>query len=140
MRPRCPRRRRHQAYAVFPAATGGIGESHDILLNWTFADSARILAYVPEPGSTWSLGLGLAGLAARRASSAVPDPRRYPPLLSRRLHVARFDGAIDLAAQLARTLGGPEKLRAEITNQRIDFDTLSPELQDAFKRYFEPVK
>lgn len=48
--------------------------------------------------------------------------------------------AADLAAQLARVLGGPEKLRAEIKNQRIDFDALSPELQEAFGRYFESAK
>lgn len=56
----------NQAYAGFTAATGAAGESHDIL-NWTFADSAQIPADVPEPGSVWILGLGLAGLAARRA-------------------------------------------------------------------------
>lgn len=45
----------------------------------------------------------------------------------------------DLAARLVRTLGGVDKLRAEIKNQRIDFDALSPELQEAFKPYFPAV-
>jgi len=45
--------------------------------------------------------------------------------------------AIDLAVQLARTLGGPDRLRNELRNQRIDFDQLSPELQKAFKPYFD---
>jgi hypothetical protein len=48
--------------------------------------------------------------------------------------------ARDLAARLVRAIGGPDKLRAEIRNQRIDFDRLSPELQEAFKPYFEFAK
>jgi hypothetical protein len=48
--------------------------------------------------------------------------------------------ARDLAARLVRAVGGPEKLRAEIKNQRIDFDKLSPELQEAFKPYFGSAK
>lgn len=48
--------------------------------------------------------------------------------------------ARDLAARLVRAVGSPEKLRAEIKKQRIDFDKLSPELQEAFKPYFGPVK
>ncbi|MDP3672223.1 MAG: hypothetical protein Q8R69_21365 [Telluria sp.] len=45
-----------------------------------------------------------------------------------------------LAAAHARTLaqlfGGPDRLRAELRNQRIDADRLSPELLEAFKPYF----
>jgi hypothetical protein len=48
--------------------------------------------------------------------------------------------ARDLAARLVRAVGGPDKLRAEIRNQRIDFDLLSRELQEAFKPYFGPAK
>ncbi|WP_198115874.1 hypothetical protein [Massilia rhizosphaerae] len=44
--------------------------------------------------------------------------------------------ARDLATRLVRAVGGPDKLRAEIKSQRIDFDKLSPELQEAFKPYF----
>lgn len=44
--------------------------------------------------------------------------------------------ARDLAVQTVRAFGGADKLRAEIKNQRIDFDTLSPELQEAFRPYF----
>lgn len=44
--------------------------------------------------------------------------------------------ANDLAARLARAFGGPDRLRAELRNQRIDRDRLSPELQEAFKPYF----
>lgn len=48
--------------------------------------------------------------------------------------------ARDLAAQSVRAFGGPDRLRAEIKNQRIDFGTLSPELQEAFKPYFALAK
>jgi len=44
--------------------------------------------------------------------------------------------ARDLAARLVRALGGEDRLRAEIKNQHIDFDQLSPELQEAFAPYF----
>jgi hypothetical protein len=44
--------------------------------------------------------------------------------------------ALDLAARLAKAFGGREQLRAEIKNQRIDFEQLSPELQEAFAPYF----
>jgi hypothetical protein len=48
--------------------------------------------------------------------------------------------ARDLAARTVRAFGGPDRLRAEIKNQRIDFNQLSPELQEAFKPYFGPTK
>jgi hypothetical protein len=44
--------------------------------------------------------------------------------------------ARDLAARLVRAVGGPDRLRMEIKNQRIDFDQLSPDLQEAFRPYF----
>jgi hypothetical protein len=44
--------------------------------------------------------------------------------------------ARDLAARLVRAVGGPDRLRAEIKNQRIDFDQLSPELQEGFAPHF----
>jgi hypothetical protein len=44
--------------------------------------------------------------------------------------------AFDLAARTVKAFGGPDKLRAEIKAQRIDFNKLSPELQEAFKPYF----
>ena len=48
--------------------------------------------------------------------------------------------ASDLAARTVRAFGGPDRLRAEIKNQRIDFNQLPPALQDAFKPYFGPAK
>lgn len=46
----------------------------------------------------------------------------------------------DLAARLVKAFGGADQLRTEIKNQRIDFDQLSPELQEAFKAYFPATK
>lgn len=48
--------------------------------------------------------------------------------------------AFDLAAQTVRAVGGPERLRAEIKSQRIDYNRLPPELQEAFKPYFGLTK
>jgi hypothetical protein len=48
--------------------------------------------------------------------------------------------AVDLAARTVKAFGGADRLRAEIRNQRIDFNKLSPELQEAFKPYFVPSK
>lgn len=48
--------------------------------------------------------------------------------------------AFDLATQTVRAVGGPERLRDEIKRQRIDFNQLPPELQEAFKPYFAPMK
>jgi hypothetical protein len=44
--------------------------------------------------------------------------------------------AFDLAARTVKAFGGTDKLRAAIISQRVDFDSLSPELQEAFKPYF----
>lgn len=44
--------------------------------------------------------------------------------------------ALDLAARTVKAFGGADQLRAEIKNQRIDFNKLSPELQAAFAPYF----
>jgi len=43
--------------------------------------------------------------------------------------------ASDLAVQLARGLGGANRLKVELRNQHIDFNQLAPELQEAFKTY-----
>lgn len=48
--------------------------------------------------------------------------------------------AFDLAARTVKAFGGADRLRAEIKAQRIDFNRLSPELQEAFKPYFGPEK
>jgi hypothetical protein len=44
--------------------------------------------------------------------------------------------ALDMAARTVNAFGGADRLRAEIKAQRIDFNRLSPELQEAFKPYF----
>ena len=48
--------------------------------------------------------------------------------------------AVDFAARTVKAFGAPEKLRAEIKAQRIDFNRLSPELQEAFRPYFDQTK
>jgi hypothetical protein len=68
------------------------------------------------------------------ADEAMEAPTEEVPLPILR-HLAR-----DLAARLVRAVGGPDRLRAEIKNQRIDFDALSPELREAFKPYFPAMK
>ncbi|UGQ47310.1 hypothetical protein [Massilia endophytica] len=45
--------------------------------------------------------------------------------------------AHDLAARTVRVFGGPDRLRAEIRSQRIDFNSLPQELQEAFGPYFD---
>jgi hypothetical protein len=55
----------NQAYAGFTAATGALSENHDII-KWTFADTAVVPSNVPEPGTAWIVGLGVAAIAARR--------------------------------------------------------------------------
>jgi hypothetical protein len=44
--------------------------------------------------------------------------------------------ASDLAVRTVRAVGGPERLRAEIKSQRIDFNSLPLELQETFAPYF----
>jgi hypothetical protein len=44
--------------------------------------------------------------------------------------------ARDLAARTVRAVGGPDRLRAEIKKQRIDFNELPQYLQEAFAPYF----
>jgi hypothetical protein len=48
--------------------------------------------------------------------------------------------AFDFAARTVKAFGGADRLRAEIKAQRIDFNKLSPELQEAFKPYFGPAE
>lgn len=66
-------------------------------------------------------------------SFVAREPTQIPlPILRQLAH--------DLVARLVRAVGGQDKLRAEIKNQRIDFEQLSPELQEAFKPYFNNAK
>jgi hypothetical protein len=48
--------------------------------------------------------------------------------------------AFDFASRTVKAFGGADRLRAEIKAQRIDFNKLSPELQEAFKPYFGPAE
>ena len=46
--------------------------------------------------------------------------------------------AVDVVRRLERAFGGPDRLRLELRNQRVDLDTLPPELRDAMKAYITP--
>jgi hypothetical protein len=94
----------------------------------------------PKPGQSPYEPIERGGLYAVTGNECVDDPadasfetrdfNQTPlPILQQLAH--------DLAARLVRAVGGPDKLRAEIKNQRIDFNKLSPELQEAFKPYFK---
>lgn|GEM_PF-783543 len=65
-----------------------------------------------------------------RETFAVRDPQQIPREVLQQL-------AQDLVTRLARATGGAQRLRAEIKKQHVDFDHLSPEIQEAFKPYFE---
>ena len=65
-----------------------------------------------------------------RETFAVRDPEQIPREVLQEL-------AQDLVTRLARAAGGTQGLRAQIRKQRIDFHRLSPEMQEAFKPYFQ---
>lgn len=67
-----------------------------------------------------------------RETFDVRDPEQIPREVLQQL-------ASDLAVRLVRATGGADRLRTEIANQRIDFQLLPPEIQQAFKPHFEPV-
>jgi hypothetical protein len=94
----------------------------------------------PKSGQSLYEPIARGGLYAVTGNNCVDDPadesfeardfNQTPlPILQQLAH--------DLAARLVRALGSPDKLRAEIKSQRIDFDRLSPELQEAFMPYFD---
>ena len=43
--------------------------------------------------------------------------------------------AADVVRRLERAFGGPERLKLELDNQRVNLDALPPELRDAMKSY-----
>jgi hypothetical protein len=97
----------------------------------------------PEPGQSMYDTDSQGGFYTIRGSKCGGDPAREvfdvrdfnetpQPVLQQVAH--------DLATRLVRAVGGADRLRAELRNQRIDFDQLSPELQEAFRPYFGPAK
>ncbi len=81
-------------------------------------------------GAVYKVSDGQCGGDSARETFDVRDPKQIPREVLQQL-------ARDLAARLARAVGGADRLRTEIANQRIDFQQLSPELQEAFKAYFD---
>jgi hypothetical protein len=97
----------------------------------------------PAPGERQYVPTARGGLIAIKGNTCGGDPadesfeardfNDIPQPIFQKL-------ARDLVARLVRAVGSPDRLRAEIKNQRIDFDRLSPELQEAFAPYFGPAK
>lgn len=48
--------------------------------------------------------------------------------------------AVDLAARTVKAFGGRDRLVVELKAQRVDFEALPPELQEAFRPYFDTKK
>jgi hypothetical protein len=100
--------------------------------------SAQRRLYELWDGSVFTVGAGKCGGDDAIETFEVRDPNadnngNVPiPILRELAH--------DLAVRTVRAAGGPDRLRAEIKAQRIDFNRLSPELQEAFKPYFGPEK
>lgn len=87
-----------------------------------------------DNGAVFTVGGGKCGGDDAAETFEVHDPNaaihdNVPDPILREL-------ARDLATRTVRAFGGPDRLRTEIKNQRIDFDALPRELQDAFAPYF----
>jgi len=91
-----------------------------------------------ENGSVFTVGRGKCGGDDAQETFEVHDPNAE--LHDNVSDAILRDLARDLAAQTVRAFGGPDRLRAEIKNQRIDFNALPRELQDAFAPYFGVVR
>lgn len=91
------------------------------------------LYYQPDDGGVYQVSDGTCKGDPARETFAVRDARQIPREILQEL-------ATDLATRLSRAAGGPDRLRAAIRKQRIDFEKLSPEMQEAFKPYFTPAK
>lgn len=105
---------------------------------WRNPDPERRLYDVWDNGGVFTVGGGKCGGDDATDTFDARDPNadndaNVPIPILREL-------ARDMAARTVRAFGGPDRLRAEIKNQRIDFNQLSPELQEAFKPYFEHGK
>lgn len=87
-----------------------------------------------DNGAVFTIKSGKCGGDDAAETFAVHDPNagkngNVPDPILRAL-------AIDLAVRTVRAFGGPERLRAEIKSQRIEFNSLPLELQEAFAPYF----
>jgi hypothetical protein len=88
-----------------------------------------------DNGAVYTVTGGKCGGDDARETFAVHDPNAdndgnvSDPILRELAH--------NLAARTVRAFGGPDRLRAEIKSQRIDFNSLPQELQVAFAPYFD---
>ena len=97
-------------------------------------ESDRGLYELWDVGAVFTIKNGKCGGDDAAETFAVHDPNadkngNVPDPILRAL-------ASDLVVRTVRAFGGPERLRAEIKNQHIDFDSLPQELQETFAPYF----
>lgn len=83
-------------------------------------------------GAGWLLVVGATTCDPFDPPRDVFDQRQFdeeitPPILKQL--------AVDVVRRLERAFGGPDQLKQELRNQRIDMDALPPELRDAMKAY-----
>jgi hypothetical protein len=97
-----------------------------------FPKSGERLYFQPEGGGVYQVSNGRCTGDPARETFDVRDTRQIPQEVLQRL-------ANDLVARLARAYGDADRLRAEISHQHIDYQMLSPEMQEAFKPYFAPA-
>ena len=94
--------------------------------------SGELLYFQPDGGGIYRVSEGKCNGDPARETFDVRDPKQIPREVLQQL-------ASDLAMRLVRAAGGPDRLRAELTNQHVDFLMLSPEMQEAFRPYFAPA-
>jgi hypothetical protein len=87
----------------------------------------------PDDGGVYRISDNKCEGDQARETFDVRDPKQIPREVLQQL-------ADDLVIRLARAVGSKDRLRTEITTQHIKFETLSPEMQVAFKPYFASVK
>ncbi|NHZ98884.1 hypothetical protein [Massilia sp. CCM 8734] len=88
--------------------------------------------FQPDEGGVYQVADGKCSGDPARETFAVRDPKQIPHEVLQQL-------AADLVARLVQAAGGGDRLRADIKKRKIDFDQLSPEMQEAFKPYFAPA-
>ena len=91
--------------------------------------SGERLYFQPDGGGVYQISESKCSGDPARETFDVRDPKQIPQEVLQQL-------ASDLAVRLVRATGGPDRLRAELANQHVDFLMLSPEMQESFKPYF----
>lgn len=113
--------------AKYPATTYYLVNGYSKRRN---AEAGERLYIQFSEGGLYKISRGQCDGDSARETFDVRDPKQIQREVLLKL-------ARDLATRLARQTGGADRLRTEIENQRIDFQQLSPELQEAFRPYFK---